>query len=104
MMLLEDVQYEIQRQMDRDWAGKDPRDIVELCYDGLAEEVGEVCGLRKRELRNLPKDRERCTREHFVEELGDVLWYLVAVCNLKGITLDELWNYNCDKLGARYGE
>lgn len=101
---LAEVQGSVMHQMQRDWCDKSERDITEICYSGLAEEVGEVLGLRKRVLRNLPKDQEVCTVDHFIEELGDVLWYLAALSTVLGFSLDELWEYNCKKLEERYGK
>lgn len=72
---------------------------MEHAVCGLTEEAGEVAGLMKREaFRNQPQPRER-----WVEELGDVLWYLAAVCIAKGISLQEVWDENHKKLEARYG-
>lgn len=67
---------------------------------GLNEEAGEVAGLACRECYkgiNMPRYR-------WLEELGDVLWYLVASALAKGYTLEELWNYNVEKLEDRYGQ
>lgn len=99
---LEDVQNSVVAQLRRDYNGKSYEKIVGICMAGLPEEAGEVSGLYKRELRDLPKDRERCTREKYVEELGDVLWYLTAVASLYGISLEEIWFYNTHKLEERY--
>lgn len=98
-----DVQQDVAREVERDLKHIDGGDLNLLAYIGLAEEVGEVMGIVKRMIRQGPKDAERCTREHTVEELGDVLWYLAFVCNQEGITLDELWDYNRKKLEERYG-
>ena len=73
-----------------------------LCHAvcGLTEEAGEVAGLLKREVfreNEIPKER-------WVEELGDVLWYLIAVVQEKGLTLDEIFMYNQIKCTERYGE
>ena len=38
------------------------------------------------------------------EELGDVLWYLTAATLARGLTLEELWQYNVEKLEGRYAE
>lgn len=105
MSTLQDVQTSVHFQVQRD-LGEKPVDVLkDICLLGLAEEAGEVVGLRKRELRQFgPKDVERSKREYFVEELGDVLWYLAAVCDVYGITLDELWDYNVEKLVKRYGK
>lgn len=67
---------------------------------GLNEEAGEVAGLACRECyKNIGMPRYK-----WLEELGDVLWYLTAAAIAKGCTLEELWNYNVEKLEGRYGE
>ena len=100
---LDAIQQEIVSQIERDLGHHDFLNLKSLMVTGLAEEAGEVAGLFKRELRDLPKDRERCTHEHYVEELGDVLWYLTGVAHTQCITLQELWDYNMKKLEERYG-
>ena len=103
MTTLKEVQENIFSQIERDLSHHSNLALKSIMISGLAEEAGEVAGLYKRELRNLPKDQERCTREHYVEELGDVLWYLTGVAITHGITLQELWDYNIQKLEERYG-
>lgn len=67
---------------------------------GLNEEAGEVAGLACREgYKKIPMPRYK-----WLEELGDVLWYLTAATMAKGLTLEELWKYNVEKLEGRYGE
>lgn len=67
---------------------------------GLNEEAGEVAGLACRECwKKIPMPRYK-----WLEELGDVLWYLTAATMAKGLTLEELWQYNVEKLEGRYGE
>ena len=68
---------------------------------GLGGESGEVLDLLKHAICH--KDSELDKME-LAKELGDVLWYLAAVCDVYGITLDELWSYNIDKLVKRYGK
>lgn len=104
MTTLNEIQESICAQIERDLSDKSDLALKSIMISGLAEEAGEVAGLFKRELRNLPKDQERCTREHYVEELGDVLWYLTGVAITHGITLQELWDYNIQKLEERYGK
>lgn len=104
MATLADIYEEVARQIRRDYVGRSPREIKLMLHLGLAEEAGEVVGLMKRVLRNFPKDQERITTENFVDELGDVLWYLTACCIIHGVTLDEIWEHNIKKLKERYGE
>ena len=67
---------------------------------GLNEEAGEVAGLACRECyKGIAMPRYK-----WLEELGDVLWYLTAATMAKGLTLEELWQYNVEKLEGRYGE
>lgn len=103
MTTLNEIQKSICAQIARDLGDKSALALKSIMISGLAEEAGEVAGLFKRELRNLPKDQLRCTREHYVEELGDVLWYLTGVAMTHGITLQEVWDYNVQKLEDRYG-
>lgn len=72
---------------------------IEHAVCGLCEEAGEVAGLLKRECykaQAVPRDR-------WVDELGDVLWYLVATATVKGISLEEIIKFNKQKLEDRYG-
>jgi NTP pyrophosphatase (non-canonical NTP hydrolase) len=73
-----------------------------LCHAvcGLTEEAGEVAGLLKREVFR----GNEVSLERWAEELGDVLWYLIAVAREKGLTLDEIFMYNQKKCTERYGE
>lgn len=75
-------------------------DLQSFAVMGLNEEAGEVAGLACRECYKgvgMP-------RYKWLEELGDVLWYLTAATMAKGLTLEELWQYNVEKLEGRYGE
>lgn len=103
MITLSKVQADVLSDTELDLSSKTPEQLKAIAYAGLAEEVGEVQGLRKRVLRNKPGDEKRCTHEHFVEELGDVLWYLAMVCNLEHVDMEDMWQYCRNKLKERYG-
>lgn len=103
MVTLTEVQSEVNRQIQRDYGGSTRDYRCLLSALGLAEEAGEVEGLMKRVLRGLPQDIERASKEHFIEELGDVLWYLAACCEAHEISLEDVWLYNIKKLKERYG-
>lgn len=104
MSTLKDVQSEVERQIIRDYGELKTTSLQANVMLGLAEESGEVAGLMKRVMRNFPKDRERCTKQNFIDEMGDVLWYLTACCYVIGTDLEEVWEHNIQKLKARYGE
>lgn len=104
MITLAEVQDEVDRQLWRDYADRSFAETKLMLHLGLAEEAGEVAGLMKRVLRNFPKDQERATKENFIDEMGDVLWYLAACCISHEVTLEDVWEHNIKKLKERYGE
>lgn len=74
-----------------------------LCWAvaGLVEEAGEVIGVHSK--LSWKKNRKKLTEEAWADELGDVLWYLAQVALCKGLTLEEIWVKNQEKLTARFG-
>lgn len=65
---------------------------------GLAGEAGEVIELIKKHcFHGKPLDRENLRKE-----LGDVLWYISAICTEVGLELSDVAEANIDKLFARY--
>lgn len=65
---------------------------------GLTEEAGEVA--------NAVKHKHYCGEcigvAKIAEELGDVLWYVSALCTAYGISLDDVAKLNVAKLEYRY--
>lgn len=72
---------------------------LELSYLtlGLASEAGEVAGLMKKELRDNPD----FDPDKWMGELGDVVWYLTRMLDCFGFTLEQVMQYNHDKLASR---
>lgn len=65
---------------------------------GLSGESGECADIVKKNLfqgHPFPK-------EHRMEELGDVLWYVAETASGLGVTLEDVAKYNLDKLHHRY--
>lgn len=70
---------------------------------GLQAGVGEVSAVAEKFLRHegwidygVPQ---------WKDELGDVLWYFAAVCNELVLSIDEVLDYNVEKINARvYGD
>lgn len=77
-----------------------PEDMLCFGVTGLNEEAGEVAGLLCREVYK----KNAMPEYKWLEELGDVLWYLTAATIARGLTLEDLWNYNVQKLDDRYGD
>lgn len=100
-MELVDLQQDIQQQIAESpkLRGLEGSTALNHAVCGLTEEAGEVAGLLKRQCfrgQDIP-------RERWVDELGDVLWYLAATASVLDISLDEVWKYNKHKLEVRYG-
>ena len=101
-MTLEDVQKSIEDQLhNSSWFHYPDRSYTNMdlahAVTGLNEEAGEVGGLLKK---HVFRGKFR-TNEQWMDELGDVLWYLTAVAVIKGFTLEDIWQHNVEKLGAR---
>lgn len=65
---------------------------------GLTGEAGEVADLIKKGVFH----RHDINREVLVDELGDVLWYLAALCTRLGYPLGLVMARNISKLEKRY--
>jgi NTP pyrophosphatase (non-canonical NTP hydrolase) len=65
---------------------------------GLAGEAGEVCEHVKKGIFH----QHGLDRDVMRKELGDVCWYLAALCTTLGLDLGDVMQANIDKLKARY--
>ena len=65
---------------------------------GIAGEAGEVSELVKHGIFH----QQGINKQELIKELGDILWYISALCTTQGITLDEVMEQNVAKLKARY--
>ena len=68
---------------------------------GLVNEAGEVAGKIKKVFRDKDGEISAETREALKAELGDVLWYMAQVATELDLTLDEIAEYNIEKLYSR---
>lgn len=87
---------------------------------GLAEEAGEVAGVMKRFHRGDEKYKEHLigyepiplkqygklslspfAKDKLKAEIGDVLWYIAMIADELEVTLEEIAQYNIDKLADR---
>jgi NTP pyrophosphatase (non-canonical NTP hydrolase) len=67
---------------------------------GLNGEAGECIDILKKHI----FQGHELDREHLIEELGDVAWYLAVCCEGLGVSLEEVMERNIEKLRARYPE
>lgn len=88
-----------QKQTDRAIPDHDNKKdaILHWCI-GLSEECGEVLSVVKHHFYG----GETPDREALVKEVGDVLWYLAALCRESGINMEAAAELNVAKLMHRY--
>ena len=67
---------------------------------GLAGEAGEVADTVKKAVFH----QHGLDLEKLKIELGDVLWYIAAICTQLDVKLEDVMQANIDKLHARYPE
>ena len=77
----------------------DPRSII-VPLLGMAGEVGELLGEHKKWLRD--GESYKLFPERVKEELGDLLWYLTNVATKHGIELEDVADFNLQKIGRRW--
>lgn len=65
---------------------------------GIAGEAGECADMVKKNI----FQKHSFDRDHFVKELGDVLWYLTMAADLVGCSLEDVMTTNVRKLRERY--
>lgn len=101
---------DIQKYLDfiestRDYAGDSYADKEERLY-GLIAEVGELAALKQKKIRD-----GKFNMGDYVSELGDVLYYILALINFhtlrepeqttNSFNLEDVINFNMEKLKKR---
>ncbi len=67
---------------------------------GAVTETGELmAAIKKSKIYNRPLDRV-----NLVEEIGDVMWYFAILADELGVSFEEIWEKNINKLRLRYPE
>lgn len=67
---------------------------------GLSGEAGEFADLIKKFF----FQGHDFNKEKLISELSDQLWYVALACQCMGIDMDDVAEYNINKLKARYPE
>jgi len=68
---------------------------------GLVGEAGEVANKFKKVIRDSGGIIENDQRKKIIDEASDVLWYLTRLCSELGYDLEDLADYNYQKLEDR---
>lgn len=84
-------QQDVARQMET----IDDDQRAEVLLFGLADQAGQVLGNVKKEL--LGADDED---KDMPERLGDVLWHVAALASWYGYSLEEIAQYNVEKVNG----
>lgn len=81
-----------------------PKRLSNLEYPtlGLAGEAGEVANIVKKIQRDFDGQITGEIRAKLKDELGDVLWYISACADELNLTLQEIAEFNVEKLAARH--
>jgi NTP pyrophosphatase (non-canonical NTP hydrolase) len=68
---------------------------------GLAGEAGEVADKVKKVLRDNEGNFDEWRKLQIAAEIGDVLWYIAALADDLGFTMEDIANLNIGKLKQR---
>ncbi|MGI8786740.1 MAG: nucleoside triphosphate pyrophosphohydrolase family protein [Pyrinomonadaceae bacterium] len=81
-----------------------PKRLNNLEYPtlGLAGEAGEVANIVKKIQRDFGGEITDEIRAKLKDELGDVLWYIAACADELNLTLQEIAEFNVEKLAKRH--
>ena len=76
------------------------KDILINGVMGLCGESGEAIDIVKKHL----AQGHALDREHLIDELGDIAWYLAETAMVLDVSLEEVLTRNIEKLKKRYPE
>ncbi len=89
---------EYTKEVNRTCGIEDPRELLILAALGIAGESGEVVDALKKVLYH----SHELDVVELRKELGDLLWYIVLLCDTIGLSLDDVMQANVEKLQERY--
>ncbi len=104
--------YEARARFEENYAP----DGIDIRYGALAlaGEAGELANVVKKawwsqgntrddDVGLAPLELDADTTSRIADEAGDVLWYLAAICDACGVTLEDIARLNIAKVQTRYG-
>lgn len=96
-MRLEEYQEKSMRTLNNDLTKEQAVNNMIL---GIVGETGEVVDIIKKHY----YQGHELDLEHIKEEIGDIMFYMVNLCNYLGLELEEVIEGNYNKLMKRYPE
>ena len=66
---------------------------------GLTTEAAEIADIIKK---HLMYGKTMDGFHHLIEECGDLLWYMAIICDVTGVSLEEIMRKNIEKLAKRF--
>ena len=69
----------------------------------LVGEVGEVCDVIKKATIYTDGQEQACLQTRIKDELGDVLWQWMALVCAFDLDVEDVMQFNVDKLNKRHG-
>lgn len=66
---------------------------------GICGEAGELAEKVKK---CYIENKQSYTKEEWVHEMGDILWYMTLMCDAMGVDIEEVMTANIEKLTNRY--
>ncbi len=91
---------EYTKEVHRTCGIEDRRELLTLTALGIAGEAGEVVDTIKKVLYHT----HELDNDALCEEIGDLLWYMVLLCDTVGLSLEGVMQANMEKLRKRYPE
>lgn len=91
----------VQDTMDYPYKHNTPEEALIHFSLGLNGEAGEVAEVVKKRVYSLDP-LCNTSSEALIGELGDVMWYLTAMCCAAGLSLEHVLQHNKNKLEDRY--
>ena len=76
-------------------------DVIIYPALGMLSEAGEVAGKIKKVLRDKNGHFDPVERDKIADEVGDVLWYIAALCTDLGVGMETIAQKNLNKLNSR---
>lgn len=67
---------------------------------GIGSEAGELLD----QMKKVKIYGKKLDGINLIEEAGDLMWYLALLADDQGVTFEEIWEKNVEKLRARYPE